>query len=396
MKRIQAKPFALSLFAAFAVLTTAASAVTSTEDLTTLTPTDLAEILGGAGVTISNATFTGDDSQGGTFVADPGTIGFDTGIVLSSGNIADTIGPNTADDTTTDFGGAGDSDLNAISGVLTYDAAALEFDFEADADVVFFRYVFSSEEYNEYVNSAFNDSFGFFVNGANCAVIDDGVGMVPITINTINNGNPFGTDATNPAFYRNNDLNDGGGAIDTEMDGLTIVLTCMAPVNPSPAVNSMKLVIADGSDFILDSAVFLEAGSLSTTPPGGDGGKVTGGGRLTVDHGKVTFGTVVISDEQGFRGNLQVNDHRTKDRFHGFTVDTVSIADNTASWAGDGRWNGEDGYRFEVTVVDNRNGNSKKKGIPDTIDITVKDASDVVIWSTGGPVDLNKGNIKVH
>ena len=111
----------------------------------------------------------------------------------------------------------------------------------------------------------------------------------------------------------------------------------------------------------------------------------------------MTFGTVAMSDEEGSRGNLQVNDHRTKDRFHGSTVDIrVRVADNAASWAGEGRWNGEDGYRFEVTVVDNRNGNSKKKGIPDTIDITVKDASDVVIWSTGGPVDLNKGNIKVH
>jgi hypothetical protein len=66
MKRNQAKPFALSPLAAFAVLTTATSAVTSTEDLTTLTPTDLAEIFGGAGVTISNVTFIGADSQGGT------------------------------------------------------------------------------------------------------------------------------------------------------------------------------------------------------------------------------------------------------------------------------------------------------------------------------------------
>ena len=125
-------------------------------------------------------------------------------------------------------------------------------------------------------------------------------------------------------------------------------------------------------------------------------GKVTGGGGLDLDDGAVTFGTVAMSDEEGTRGNLQVNDHRTKDRFHGSTVDILFVLDNVASWAGEGRWNGEDGYRFEVTVVDNRNGNSKKKGIPDTIDITVKDASDVVIWSTGGPVDLNKGNIKVH
>jgi hypothetical protein len=51
----------------------------------------------------------------------------------------------------------------------------LEFEFTADAEAVFFEYVFASDEYNEYVNSQFNDTFAFFINGTNCAVIDDGV-----------------------------------------------------------------------------------------------------------------------------------------------------------------------------------------------------------------------------
>jgi len=373
-----------------------ASAVTATIDMNILTPTNVAQALVGPGVTISNVTFTGDPAQGGTFTADPGTIGFDTGVVLSSGNIADTIGPNTSDNTTTDFGGVGDGDLTTLSGFPTLDAAVLEFDFTPDADTVFFRYVFSSEEYNEYVNSEFNDTFAFFVNGTNCAFIDDGVGLVPITINTINNGNPFGDagSATNPALYRNNDLDDGGGAIATEMDGLTIVLTCMAPVISGEA-NTMKLAIADASDGVLDSAVFLEEGSLSTTPPD-DAGKVTGGGRIDAEDGAITFGTTVIGDEQGLRGNLQMNDHKTGDRLHGYSVDSLSVVDNTATWTGSAKWNGEDGYSFEITVVDNRNGNSAKKGAPDTIDVTVTDGGGAVIWSTDGVQDLKKGNIKIH
>ncbi len=385
----------LSLFVGILLaISSVASGVTATTDMNTLTATDVAQTLVGAGVTISNVTFAGDVTQGGTFVAAPGTIGFDTGVVMSSGDIAGTIGPNTSDSTTTAFGGAGDADLTALSGFQTFDAAVLEFDFTPDADTVFFRYVFASEEYNEFVNSSFNDAFAFFVNGTNCAVIDGGTGLVPITINTINNGNPLGTNSTNPAFYRNNDLSDGGGTIDTEMDGLTIVLTCMAPVNAGVA-NTMKLAIADASDQVLDSAVFLEEGSLSTTPPG-DSGKVTGGGRVDFEDGAVTFGTTVIGDEQDLRGNLQVNDHRSGDRFHGSSVDSLSVVDHTATWSGSGKWNGEDGYGFEVTVVDNRNGNSAKKGDPDTIEITIRDGGGAIVWSTDGAQDLKRGNLKVH
>ena len=111
----------------------------------------------------------------------------------------------------------------------------------------------------------------------------------------------------------------------------------------------------------------IPAGSCSFGGGGGgpeesSGGKVTGGGRLELDDGAVTFGTVAIADEEGAHGNLQVNDHVTGDAFHGSTVDILFVLDNVASWAGDGRWNGENGYRYEVTVVDNRNGNSTKKG----------------------------------
>ena len=53
-------------------ITSVASGVTATTDMNTLTATDVAQTLVGAGVTISNVTFTGDVTQGGTFVAAPG------------------------------------------------------------------------------------------------------------------------------------------------------------------------------------------------------------------------------------------------------------------------------------------------------------------------------------
>ena len=78
------------------------------------------------------------------------------------------------------------------------------------AALLTFQYVFASEEYNEYANTRYNDTFAFFVNGTNCATVPGTVPPKPVSINTINGGNPFGTNAQNPAFYRNNDLSDGG------------------------------------------------------------------------------------------------------------------------------------------------------------------------------------------
>lgn len=235
-----------------------------TEDLSgALTPDDLANALVGVGVTVSNVTYTGSDVAAGTFSGGTGIVGFEGGIALSSGDIANVVGPNVDDGITAANLTPGDSDLDVLSGFTTFDAAVLEFDFVPDASPVRFEYVFSSDEYNEFVNTEFNDVFAFFVNGANCATVDTD----PVSINTINNGNPFGTDPrSHPELYVNNDLDDGGGALDTEMDGLTTVLTCEAAVNVG-VTNHMKLAIADASDDILDSNVFLQAGSLTTADP---------------------------------------------------------------------------------------------------------------------------------
>lgn len=233
------------------------------QDLTGgLTATDLANALVGTGVSISNVVFTGDDAGAGGFSGGTGIIGFEEGIILSSGSVLDVVGPNVLDNVTTEFLTAGDSDLDTLSGFNTHDAVVLEFDFVPDADQLFFTYVFTSDEYNEFVNTQFNDVFAFFVNGANCAIVG---GSDPVSINTINNGNPYGSPPTShPELYLNNDLDDGGGTIDTEMDGLTVPLNCASAVNAN-VTNHIKLAIADASDFQLDSAVFIQAGSLTTT-----------------------------------------------------------------------------------------------------------------------------------
>ncbi len=242
-----------------------------TIDLNTLgTPDALVQALIGSGPDapiIHSVTYTGVNIAAGTFSGGTGIIGFEDGIILSTGNIASVVGPNQLDNTTTDNGQPGDPDLdNLIPGYQTFDATVLEFDFECqNLQVISFQYVFASEEYNEYVNSPYNNVFGFFLNGVNIALLPDGV--TPVAINNVNCGNPYSwpNGGVNCNLYRNNDLDDEGGAINTEMDGLTVVLTATSQVNPG--VNHIKLAIADAGDAVLDSDVFIKGESFVCRPP---------------------------------------------------------------------------------------------------------------------------------
>ncbi len=228
---------------------------------------DVAARLVGPGVQISNVQYRGEAAARGFFAGGAGIVGFEDGIILSSGCIGNVVGPNASDSITdcdAHVGGGGDTDLEAIRDIPadeTYDAAVLEFDFVPDKSTVSFRYVFASEEYNEYVGSAYNDVFGFFVNGNNCAEVevDTAAGLDPVSINTINND-------ANAYLYRDNDLDDTAASINTEMDGLTVVLTCNTGV-AAGETNHLKLAVADVSDGAYDSSVFLQSGSFTTEGP---------------------------------------------------------------------------------------------------------------------------------
>lgn len=233
----------------------------------------IAALVGTSSIAISNVKFSGSDSALGTFSGGTGIIGFEGGIVLSTGRVEDVIGPNSDNSTTWEHGRPGDPDLDRlVPNLETFDACVLEFDFECPGvREIGFEYVFSSEEYNEFVNEDFNDVFGFFVNGQNIALLPDGQTIV--SINTVNNGNPPGVGASNPQFYRDNDhCNSGRGdcPYDTEMDGLTVVLIARAAI--APGINHIKLVVGDVSDYSYDSNVFLKGqsfvcGAVNNTPP---------------------------------------------------------------------------------------------------------------------------------
>lgn len=254
----------------------AASAGLVVTDMTNGTSVgQLAQNLAGPGVAVSNVTYTGAPNAAGVFTGGTGILGFDSGIVLSTGSVQTDAahpapctkgieGPNQCDSNTTENGTPGDADLNAMSGFTTYDAAVLQFDFVPAGNTISFQYVFGSDEYPEYANSVYNDVFAFFVNGTNCALVP-GTNL-PVSVNTINGGNPLGTNPRNPQYYIDNHFDPvNGSPLNTELDGLTTVLTCTAPV-VAGTTNHLKLAIADASDELLDSDVMLQSASLTSAP----------------------------------------------------------------------------------------------------------------------------------
>jgi hypothetical protein len=234
----------------------------------------IAALVGTSSIAISNVRFTGSDSALGVFTGGTEIIGFEQGIVLSSGRVASVVGPNQDDAMTWNHGRPGDLDLDSlIPAFQTEDACILEFDFECpNVRAIGFEYVFSSEEYNEFVNNNYNDVFGFFVNGKNIALLPDG--QTVVSINNVNGGNPLGDSASNPQYYRNNDECQFSTVpscpFNTEMDGLTVVLIAKAKINPG--VNHIKLAVADVGDGAFDSNVFLKGqsfvcGAVNNTAP---------------------------------------------------------------------------------------------------------------------------------
>jgi len=238
-----------------------------TTDMTALTLPQLVQSLLGPGVVASNIVLHGAPIAAGTFQSGLPIIGIDSGIMLSSGNIASVLGPNASDSTSTSNQMPGDAQLDALTTAPTFDACSLEFDFTCpSASQITFQYVFSSEEYNEFVGTQYNDVFAFFLNGVNIATLPGGIS---VAINNVNCGNPYNSAAGgNCGLYLNNSCVDlpGGtfpcqGAYDTEMDGLTVVLTATGTL--LPGTNHIKLAIADAGDDVYDSNVFIRGQSFT-------------------------------------------------------------------------------------------------------------------------------------
>lgn len=248
----------VTLISLFSVLTfnTNAQLVVNTS----LTPQQLVgDFLAGAD-SVFNVSYTGAAMGIGTFSNGNTTnLGLNEGICLSTGDVTTIPAPASNFATTSNSGGS-DLDLQAlIPGYTIYDASVLEFDFIPNGDLFMLRYVFGSEEFPEFVNSSFNDVFGFFVSGpglngpytnnaVNIALIPGTT--LPVSIDNVNNVIP-----SYPQYYVDNQGLGGGTIV---YDGFTTFLTAWCLVVPGQTYH-IKIAIGDAGDQVYDSGVFLDA-----------------------------------------------------------------------------------------------------------------------------------------
>jgi hypothetical protein len=214
----------------------------------------LTSVIAGPGVTISNPklTFEGfpNTTAVGFFTAGANSVGFEDGIVLTTGTVNCIPGPND------------NSACFETPDLLV--SSTLSFNFTTQTGNIFFNYVFGSEEYTQYVGGQFNDAFELRLDGTNIAVLPPPAppGTI-VSINSINCG-------TNPTFYRNN-VNISNGdesgntcpslSLDIQYDGLTTVLTASA-INIGLGSHFLEFFVTDVGDSVLDSGVFIQSGSL--------------------------------------------------------------------------------------------------------------------------------------
>jgi Hint domain len=258
------------------------------------TALQMANAIFGDGVTVTGASYTGPASSAAVYSNGqlaPGVVPSNTGVILSTGRAADFTqssgDPNRAAGTTTDTSGVNNNvQFNTVAGASTFDAVWLDVDFIPTGDEMTMRFVFSSEEYPEYINSQFNDVVGVWVNGT---LVPIEVGNGRTSVNNIN-GN------TEQNLFRSN-TND---AFNTEMDGFTVTLTLKMAVNPG-VVNSIRIGIADTSDAQFDSNLLIAGDSVQTA-------LVAGSDDVTIN----PFGTktvAVLDNDQGPTGSTLTITH---------------------------------------------------------------------------------------
>ena len=181
-------------------------------------------------------------------------LNMDSAVVLGTGRVTDVVGPNDTGYTTTAFHTPGDDFLNTLSPQgETFDACALEFNFQCDShQKVRFRYAIGSEEFKEFVQFEDTDLIGFALNGAKLTRADS---ISYLHCGSIYPRPDFCKDFTSAMFK------DRRNAAFIEADTLFRGAST-AYGTKLPGTNHLKLVIADAMDESFDSWLFLEGGSL--------------------------------------------------------------------------------------------------------------------------------------
>ena len=219
------------------------------------TALQMAQSIFGPGVTVQSAVYSGDPASSGIYsngdavsaAVTPGN----SGVILSTGNLRDfTQGsgdPNRSGGTSSNTAGIDNNPLfNALAGGSTFDAAILTTTFIPTTNFLSIQFTFASEEYPEFTGSIYNDAVGIWINGQ--------IVTSPVT-------NVTQINSINQAQNANLFINNTGDAHNTEMDGFTVTLSVLIPVNIGVA-NTLTIGIADVGDNAYDSALLIAADSV--------------------------------------------------------------------------------------------------------------------------------------
>ena len=284
----------LSLHVVFCQITTTNAAPYNTEEYL------VNDVLLGADLQTSNYNSVGFAVGVGYFDGSNSNIGFEEGVILSSGGL---------DMVTGGFGGGsgivGEPDLELALTEINLNGnvqnvTVLEFDFVAESETVTFNYVFGSSEYTSYTCSQYNDIFGFFLSGpgingiysnnaVNLARIPDldnpgAFTDTPIAVNTLNSGSPSGFydasgcgnidpdwESYNVLWIDNEYVGNGWEGVNEPpgpentvfgINGFSVPLEATYDGLTCGETYRIKLAIADKDDQILNSVVFIEANSF--------------------------------------------------------------------------------------------------------------------------------------
>ena len=222
-------------------------------------------------ITWSTGTNFGSSNGIGFFQNTNPNFPMESGVILSTGNIANAPGPNTSllNDGSTAW--PGDTNLEATlaaAGIsmVSKNASVLEFDFTPISPNFSFDFIFASEEYGNF-QCLYSDAFAFLLTNVttgvttNLAVVPST--NTPISVVTIRD---FQYNSSCPSVNAQyfGSFNGGSGAANsaTNYNGQTKVLTASSVLTAGNPYH-IKLVIADRADPQSDSAIFLSSNTFN-------------------------------------------------------------------------------------------------------------------------------------
>ncbi|WP_274474680.1 choice-of-anchor L domain-containing protein, partial [Mangrovimonas aestuarii] len=226
---------------------------------------------------------------------------FDYGVILSSGKCEDAAGPETGNASSGSGAWPGDADLEGLMPWVdpgtTNNASYIEFSFIPLANQISFDFIFGSEEYGTY-QCGYSDAFAFLLTEeatgvqTNLAVVPGTT--TPISVFSVRDNQWNGGCASANEQYFGEYYGFGGlpaANAPTNIKGTTVPMTAIGNVTPY-TLYTIKLVVADDNDSILDSVVFLNGGSFNLGGELGDDLTIAANNTYCEDEG-VTLSTNV-------------------------------------------------------------------------------------------------------